>query len=53
MLLNDSLMWLPEWALLALIALLCAWKLAGTRLAIGAIAGLALIWNLGLMEPHD
>ncbi|HDZ48537.1 hypothetical protein LCGC14_0036870 [marine sediment metagenome] len=48
--LNDSLMWLPEWALLALIALLC-WKLAGPRLAIGAVTGLALIWNLGLWNP--
>lgn len=48
--LNDGLMWLPEWVLMALIALLC-WRLAGTRLAIGAIAGLALIWNLGLWDP--
>lgn len=48
--LNDGLMWLPEWALLAIIALLC-WKLASTRLAIGAVAGLALIWNLGLWNP--
>ncbi|WP_447926671.1 MULTISPECIES: ABC transporter permease [unclassified Vreelandella] len=48
--LNDSLMWLPEWALMALIALLC-WRLASTRLAIGAVAGLALIWNLGLWNP--
>lgn len=48
--LNDSLMWLPEWALLALIALLCL-KLAGPRLAMGAVAGLALIWNLGLWNP--
>lgn len=48
--LNDGLMWLPEWALLSLIALLC-WKLASPRLAIGAIAGLALIWNLGLWNP--
>lgn len=48
--LNDSLMWLPEWALLGLIALLC-WKLAGARLAIGSVAGLALIWNLGLWNP--
>lgn len=48
--LNDSLMWLPTWALLGLIALLC-WKLAGIRLAIGAVAGLALIWNLGLWDP--
>nr|WP_240549234.1 proline/glycine betaine ABC transporter permease [Halomonas antri] len=48
--LNESLMWLPVWALLAIIAGLC-WKLANLRLAIGAVAGLALIWNLGLWEP--
>ncbi|WP_148253973.1 ABC transporter permease [Aidingimonas lacisalsi] len=48
--LNDSLMWLPEWVLMALIALL-SWKVAGTRLAIGAAAGLALIWNLELWDP--
>lgn len=48
--LNDTLMWLPEWALLAIIALIC-WKLAGPRLAIGGAAGLALIWNLGLWNP--
>lgn len=48
--LNDGLMWLPAWALLGLIALLC-WKLAGIRLAIGAVAGLALIWNLDLWDP--
>ncbi|MGQ4880012.1 ABC transporter permease [Billgrantia sp. LNSP4103-1] len=48
--LNEVLMWLPEWALLAIIAGLC-WKLANLRLAIGAVAGLALIWNMGLWEP--
>ncbi|WP_404375530.1 ABC transporter permease [Vreelandella aquamarina] len=48
--LNDGLMWLPEWALLAIITLMC-WKLASMRLAIGAAAGLALIWNLGLWNP--
>ncbi|WP_447553733.1 ABC transporter permease [Vreelandella sp. EE22] len=48
--LNDGLMWLPEWALMALVALLC-WRLASTRLAIGAVAGLALIWNMGLWNP--
>ncbi|HSP59353.1 MAG TPA: proline/glycine betaine ABC transporter permease [Halomonas sp.] len=48
--LNDALMWLPEWALLALIATLC-WVVAGRRLAFSAVAGLALIWNLGLWEP--
>lgn len=48
--LNEGLMWLPEWGLLAIIAALC-WKMANMRLAIGAVAGLALIWNLGLWEP--
>ncbi|GAB2799284.1 proline/glycine betaine ABC transporter permease [Halomonas shantousis] len=48
--LNDALMWLPEWSLMALIALLC-WRLSGVRLAIGSILGLSLIWNLGLWEP--
>ncbi|MGC3874400.1 ABC transporter permease [Halomonas sp. GXIMD04776] len=48
--LNDALMWLPEWALMAIIALLC-WRLSGIRLAIGAALGLALIWNMGLWFP--
>ncbi|MCW4149333.1 proline/glycine betaine ABC transporter permease [Halomonas sp. 18H] len=48
--LNDALMWLPPWSLLVIIAALC-WWLAGTRLAIGAAAGMALIWNLGLWDP--
>ncbi|MCS2609690.1 ABC transporter permease [Halomonas dongshanensis] len=48
--LNDALLWLPEWALMALMALAC-WRLSGVRLAIGAMAGLALIWNLGLWTP--
>ncbi|MDR5873461.1 proline/glycine betaine ABC transporter permease [Halomonas sp. CUBES01] len=48
--LNDGLMWLPAWALLAIVALLC-WKAASVRLAIGAAAGMALIWNLGLWDP--
>ncbi|SDO21633.1 ABC transporter permease [Vreelandella arcis] len=48
--LNAGLMWLPVWGLLALVALLC-WKAASPRLAIGAAAGMALIWNLGLWDP--
>ncbi len=48
--LNDALMWMPEWALMALIALLC-WRLSGIRLAVGAVLGLALIWNMGLWFP--
>lgn len=48
--LNDALMWLPEWGLMAIIALLC-WRVGGIRLGIGAVLGLALIWNLGLWIP--
>lgn len=48
--LNDALMWMPQWALIAMVALLC-WRLAGTRLAIGSILGLGLIWNLDLWDP--
>lgn len=48
--LNDALMWLPEWGLMAIIALLC-WRIGGLRLGIGAVLGLALIWNLGLWIP--
>nr|WP_298415119.1 proline/glycine betaine ABC transporter permease [uncultured Halomonas sp.] len=48
--LNDALMWLPEWALMAIIALLC-WRLSGIRLAIGSVLGLLLIWNMGLWFP--
>lgn len=48
--LNDGLMWMPAWALMALIGLLC-WRLSGIRLAIGAVLGLVLIWNLELWDP--
>jgi glycine betaine/proline transport system permease protein len=48
--LNDALMWLPEWGLMAILAAIC-WKVANLRLAIGAVAGLAVIWNLGLWNP--
>ncbi|WP_027965879.1 ABC transporter permease [Halomonas halocynthiae] len=48
--LNDVLIWLPEWTLLAIIAGIC-WSVSGIRLTIGAIAGLALIWNMGLWLP--
>ncbi|WP_136254595.1 ABC transporter permease [Onishia niordana] len=48
--LNDLLMWLPEWGLMGLIALLC-WRMSGLRLGIGAVLGLALIWNLDLWDP--
>ncbi|MGG4776014.1 proline/glycine betaine ABC transporter permease [Alcaligenaceae bacterium 429] len=49
-LLNDGLLALPEWLLIAAFALLC-WRASGWRLAIGAVAGLGLIWNLGLWVP--
>lgn len=48
--LNDALMWLPEWALMAIIVALC-WRASSYRLGIGAALGLALIWNLGLWDP--
>jgi len=48
--LNDALMWLPEWGLMAILAAIC-WKVASMRLAIGAVGGLAVIWNLGLWNP--
>ncbi len=48
--LNDALMWLPPWGLLLIIVGLC-WWLANVRLAIGAAAGMALIWNMGLWDP--
>ncbi|WP_110687313.1 ABC transporter permease [Salinicola aestuarinus] len=49
-LLNDGLMWMPIWALMGLVILLC-WRLSGRRLAVGALLGLGLIWNLGLWNP--
>ena len=48
--LNDALMWLPEWGLMAILAAI-SWKVASLRLAIDAEAGLAVIWNLGLWNP--
>nr|WP_298250788.1 proline/glycine betaine ABC transporter permease [uncultured Halomonas sp.] len=48
--LNDALMWLPPWALLLIIVGLC-WWVANMRLAIGAAAGMALVWNMDLWDP--
>src|SRR5690625_1135715 len=45
--LNDVLLAIPEWAFIAIFALIC-WRLSSWRLALGAILGLGLIWNLGL-----
>src|SRR5690625_2082499 len=45
--LNDVLLAIPEWAFIAIFALIC-WRLSSRRLALGAILGLGLIWNLGL-----
>jgi len=38
---------IPPWILILLIAAL-AWRLAGRRIALFSVIGLALIWNLGL-----
>lgn len=48
--LNDGLHWIPEWAFILVVALLCL-RLAGIRLAIGSALGLGLIWNMGLWSP--
>ena len=48
--LNDSLMWLPPWALLLIIVGIC-WRVSNYRLAIGALLGLALVWNMNLWTP--
>lgn len=48
--LNDGLLFVPEWLLIALVALLC-WRASGWRLALGSVLGLGLIWNLGLWMP--
>ncbi len=43
----ENLEKIPPMVLILLIALL-AWRLAGRRIALFSVAGLALIWNLGL-----
>lgn len=48
--LNDVLMAMPEWALIAIFALVC-WRASSWRLALGAVLGLGLIWNLDLWIP--
>src|SRR5690625_117068 len=47
--LDDTLLLLPEWALIAIFALIC-WRLSGWRLALGAVLGLGLIWNMGYWQ---
>lgn len=46
-LLNTGLLAVPEWLFIVLFALLC-WRMSGRHLALGAVLGLGLIWNLGL-----
>jgi len=48
--LDDTLLLLPEWALIAIFALIC-WRLSGWRLALGAVLGMGLIWNMGFWTP--
>ncbi|WP_218185846.1 ABC transporter permease [Marinobacter gelidimuriae] len=48
--LNDALMWLPPWALLLIIVGIC-WRVSNYRLAIGALLGMALVWNMNLWSP--
>src|SRR5690554_1136652 len=48
--LDDTLLAIPEWGLLAIIAAIC-WRMSGWRLALGAVLGLGLIWNMGYWQP--
>lgn len=48
--LNELLMAVPEWALIAVFSLIC-WRASSWRLALGAVLGLGLIWNLDLWIP--
>lgn len=45
-----GLLFFPPWLLILLIGAL-AWRVAGYRVAVWSIAGLALVWNLQLWEP--
>jgi len=47
---NDTLMAVPPWILILVIALV-SWRLAGRRIAVIALLGFALILNLGMWEP--
>lgn len=49
-LLNDGLLAVPEWLLIAIFAVFC-WRASGWRLALGTLLGLGLIWNLDLWVP--
>jgi len=48
--LDDALLAVPEWGLIAVLALIC-WRLSGWRLALGAVLGMGLIWNMGYWQP--
>lgn len=48
--LKDGLMWIPMPLMIVAIALLALWR-CGKGMAIFAVIGLGLIWNLGLWEP--
>lgn len=46
----DGLMWLPPWVTIILLGAL-AWWLAGRKVALFSVIGLAFIWNLDLWGP--
>ena len=48
--LNDVLLAVPEWGMMAIVALIC-WRLSGWRLALGSVLGLGLILNMGYWQP--
>ncbi len=47
---DAALIWLPPWLLIIVIGLI-GWRVAGRRVAIWSIVGLAFLWNLRLWEP--
>ncbi|SNB69832.1 glycine betaine/proline transport system permease protein [Arboricoccus pini] len=48
--LSDLLQVIPPWAFIIVVGLL-AWRVAGWRIALMSIIGLAFLWNLGLWDP--
>lgn len=48
--LDDTLLAVPEWGLIGVLALVC-WRLSGWRLALGSVLGMGLIWNMGYWQP--
>lgn len=48
--LSDLLQAIPPWAFIIVVGLL-AWRVAGWRISLMSVIGLAFLWNLGLWDP--